>query len=141
MARSYYAPASVRAFPPGPPHMREFGMANPTGGPQLTLETERHGDVVLVRCYGKLVLGTGSILYTEVSKLIPDSKRIVLDLTDLTFMDSMGLGTIVRLFVTSKAAGCSLELVNVGKRIMDLLGVTHLLSVLTVIGENDLRLS
>jgi len=121
--------------------MREFGMANPTGGPQLTLETERHGDVVLVRCYGKLVLGTGSILYTEVSKLIPDSKRVVLDLTDLTFMDSMGLGTIVRLFVTSKAAGCSLELVNVGKRIMDLLGVTHLLSVLTVIGENDLRLS
>jgi anti-sigma B factor antagonist len=115
-------------------------MANPTGGPQLTLETERMGDTAVVRCHGRLVFGTGGILYAEVSQLIPGAKKIVLDLTDLSYMDSMGLGTIIRLYVSTKGAGGTLELINVGKRIMELLGVTQLLSVLTVVGENDIRM-
>jgi len=64
------------------------------------------------------------------------SRRIVLDLSDLTHIDSMGLGTLVRLYVSSRSAGCSLELINLGKRVRELLGLTHLLSVFTVIGEH-----
>jgi anti-anti-sigma regulatory factor len=48
----------------------------------------------------------------------------------------MGLGTLVRLYVSSRSAGCSLELINLGKRVRELLGLTHLLSVFTVIGEH-----
>ena len=92
---------------------------------------ERHGDAVVVRCTGKLVAGVTDLLYTEVSRLIPDSKRIVLDLAELTYMDSMGLGTIIRLYVSAKAAGCELELINIGQRIQQLLGITNVLSVFT----------
>jgi anti-sigma B factor antagonist len=116
-------------------------MPNISGGPQLTLETELIGDKAIIRCRGRLVIGTGGILHAEVTRVLPDVKKIVLDLTDLTFMDSIGVGTLMRVYVSTKAAGCELELINVGKRIMELLGITHLLSILTVIGENDLRMS
>ena len=84
--------------------------------------------------------GVSGELHTAVAGLMPNVKRIVLDLTGVDYMDSLGLGTIVRLYVTAKAAGCELQLINLGKRIRDLLGVTHLLNVLTVVGENDIRM-
>ena len=106
----------------------------------LTLDVDRTGNAAVVRCSGKLVAGVNDLLYLEVSQLIPGSKRIVLDLTDLTHMDSTGLGTVVRLYVSAKSAGRSLELINLGKRIRQLLGVTNLLSVFTVIGEHNIRM-
>jgi len=107
---------------------------------RLTLDIERDGTTAVVRLTGQLVTGVTEFLYTEVSTLMPSSKRIVLDLTDLAHMDSTGLGTLVRLYVSAKSAGCALELVNLGKRIRQLLGVTHLLSVFTVIGESGSRI-
>jgi anti-sigma B factor antagonist len=88
-----------------------------------------------------LVAGVNDSLYLEVRQLFPDTKRIVLDLTDLTHMDSMGLGTVVRLYVSARSAGCDLELLNIGKRIRQILGVTNLLSVFTIIGENGIRVT
>ncbi len=105
----------------------------------LTLEVGTAGDAAVVHCRGKLVAGVNNSLYAKVSELIPHRKRIVLDLTDLTFMDSMGLGTLVRLYVAARSAGCNLELVNLGKRIRELLGIANLLSVFTIIGENNIR--
>jgi anti-anti-sigma factor len=100
----------------------------------LTLNIERAGDVAVVRCSGKLVAGVNEVLYAKVSALIPGHKRIVLDLTDLTHMDSMGLGAVVRLYVSCKSAGCELELINLGKRIRQLFAVTNLLSLLGAAG-------
>ena len=88
----------------------------------LTLDIVRAGNAIVVHCNGRLVSGVNEILYAKVSRLIPDSKRIVLDLTNLTRVDSMGLGTLVRLFVSARSAGCSLELVNLGKQVRQLLG-------------------
>jgi anti-sigma B factor antagonist len=51
----------------------------------------------------------------------------------------MGIGTLVRLYVSAKAAGCSLELVNLSGQIRNLLGITNVLSLFTVIGENGVR--
>lgn len=107
---------------------------------RLTLDIERSADTTLVRLSGELVAGVHEFLYTEVSGLMPGAKRIVLDLTDLAHMDSTGLGALVRLYVSAKSAGCALELVNLGKRIRQLLGVTHLLSVFTIVGESGARL-
>ena len=106
----------------------------------LTLDVDRTGNAAVVRCSGKLVAGVNDLLYLEVSQLIPGAKRIVLDLTDLTHMDSTGLGTVVRLYVSAKSAGCGLELINLGKRIQQLLGVTNLLSVFTAVGEQNIRM-
>jgi hypothetical protein len=48
----------------------------------LTLDIDRTGNVVIVRCQGKLVAGVSDVLYIKARQLIPDTKRIVLDLTD-----------------------------------------------------------
>jgi anti-sigma B factor antagonist len=105
----------------------------------LTLVVERCGEDAEVRCSGRLVAGVNDRLQLEVSQLIPGSKRILLDMTDLTHMDSTGLGTLVRLYVSAKSAGCTLLLFNIGKPIRQLLGLTHLLSVFEVIGNNNIK--
>lgn len=106
----------------------------------LTFDIERSGETILVRLHGKLIAGVGEAFYRKTKALIPDSKRIVLDMADLERMDSIGLGAVVRLYVSGRSAGCSVELMNIGKPVRDLLGVTHLLSVLSIIGENGIRL-
>ena len=107
----------------------------------FTLDTNRaallSGGLAVVRCHGKLVSGVTDVLYKEVSQLIPGTKRIVLDLTDLTHMDSMGLGTVVRLYVSAKAAGCELKLINFGQRVRHLLSISNLLSLFATAGEYD----
>ena len=108
-------------------------MSNPA--PAFTLQIERTGDTAVVHCHGRLVAGETNSLYLPVSKLLPDAKRIVLDLSDVAFMDSMGLGTLVRLYVSAKSNGCKLELIHLGKRIRQLLGVAGLLNIFTIIGE------
>jgi anti-sigma B factor antagonist len=115
-------------------------MPNEAAESVLTLEIERAGDVAIVQCRGRLVAGVNDFLYNQVSRLLPDARRIVLDLTDLTHMDSMGLGALIRLYVSARSAGCDLELINLGKRIRQLLGVTNLLSVFTVIGETGIKM-
>lgn len=107
--------------------------------PHLALEIERKGTTAIVRLRGKLVSGTGDVLYSNVSKLIPESKRIVLDLTELSVMDSMGLGTLVRLYVSARAAGSAVELVNIGRRIRELLELTHVWNVFAAVGERGIR--
>jgi anti-sigma B factor antagonist len=107
---------------------------------RLTLEIDRKDELIIVRCHGQLVSGLTDTLYSNVRPLIPVTKRIVLDLSDLTWMDSMGLGTLVALYTSAKAAGCELQLLNIGKRIKELLGLTHLLDVFGVIGEHGVRL-
>ena len=114
-------------------------MSDEAAASRLTLEINRTCNAAVVRCRGKLVAGVNDFLYIKVSQLIPDTKRIVLDLTDLTLMDSTGLGTLVRLYLSAKTAGCNLELINIGIRIRQLLGVSNLLSVFTIIGEHNIR--
>lgn len=67
-------------------------MPHSTTGNHLTLAVERLGEEAVVRCNGKLVAGVNDRLYLEVSQLLPGCKRIVLDFTHLTHMDSMGIG-------------------------------------------------
>jgi anti-anti-sigma regulatory factor len=55
-------------------------------------------------------------------------------------MDSSGLGSLVRLYVSAKSAGCLLELENVGKPIRHLLGVTHILSAFGSVCEKNIRM-
>jgi anti-sigma B factor antagonist len=95
----------------------------------LTLEVEDKGTTALVRCNGHLVSGLCDHLHSKVHPLIPHHQRIVLDLTELVFVDSMGLGTLVRLYVSAKSGGSCLELINLGKQVRQMLGITHLLGL------------
>jgi anti-sigma B factor antagonist len=83
----------------------------------LSLEVERKGDVAVVHCHGRLISEVSGGFYTRISKLIPEHKQIVLDLCDLSHMDSMGLGSLARLYVSAKSKGCQLQLIYWGSRI------------------------
>ena len=115
-------------------------MPQATASCALTLDIERSGDVTTIKCHGRLVMGVCDVLSTKVREVLPSSKCIVLDLTDLQQMDSMGLGTIVRLYVSAKSGGKRLMLINMGARIRQLLGVTNLLSVLTDMCEQGVNI-
>ncbi len=93
-----------------------------------------------MKCIGYLVAGVTDLLSSEVKQLLRQSKRIVLDLTDLRKMDSMGLGTLVRLYVTAKREGSQIELINLSRQVRELLGITNLLSVFEICGEQGMRL-
>jgi anti-anti-sigma factor len=108
--------------------------------PGLSLRTHAEGDAMVVRCSGKLTAGLTGILRDEVKGLIPQSKKIVLDFTDLVQMDSMGLGTVVSLYVSAKASGGRLILINLSPRIGDLFRITNVWSILEVYGENIFRM-
>jgi len=104
-------------------------MTKPHVARSLTLEVEHKGTSAVVHCRGHLVSGLCDHLYGKVHPLIPHHKRIILDLTDLVFVDSMGLGTLVRLYVSARSAGSCLELINLGKQVRQILGITHLLGL------------
>jgi anti-sigma B factor antagonist len=115
-------------------------MANEAGGPVISVEIERKGSVAVVKLRGRLIAGVNELVYAEVRPLMPESKRVVVDLAEVTRMDSMGLGALVRLYVSAKSAGCELDLMNVGKRIREVLGITHLLDVFAIVGERGVWL-
>jgi anti-anti-sigma factor len=106
----------------------------------LTVEVHGDGAEVEVRCIGRLVIGTTDVLYSKVQALIPETKHILIDCAELARMDSTGIGILVRLYVSAKGKGCTLELINMGPSIRHLLGITQLMGVLTTIGENNIRL-
>lgn len=108
--------------------------------PTLTLDIDHKAKPIVIRCRGKLVAGVGDILYSQVKPLLPNHKRIILDLGDLIRMDSMGLGTLARLYVSARREGCDLELMNLGKQVRLLLGTAHMLNAFTIVGERGIKL-
>ena len=108
--------------------------------PALTLRTQVEGDTTTIECTGKLIAGVTGALRDEVKRLIPESKKIVLDLRNLVQLDSMGLGTILSLYVSAKAAGCQLVLMHLSQRIWDIFRITNVWSILEVYGDNIMRM-
>lgn len=97
--------------------------------------------LVVVKCHGRLVSGgADDLLYKTVKEIIPTTRRVVLDLEDLQHTDSMGLGTLVRLYVHGKSVGCRVELMHLNKQIRNLLGIAGLFDVFAVVGENNVKL-
>ncbi len=95
----------------------------------LSFEIEPDGSTAVVKCHGRLVLGTSEELYQAVKPLLPRSKVVVVDLADLTYVDSMGLGTLVRLYASARQEGCEFQLLHLGKQLRNVLKMTNLLSV------------
>jgi len=108
--------------------------------PALKLDVLTQADATVVQCRGRLTADVTAILRNQVKSLIPGTKRIVLDLTELTRMDSSGLGTLVALYISARSANCELQLVNLNKQIRDLLGMTNLLSVFETCGQYFIKM-
>jgi anti-sigma B factor antagonist len=83
--------------------------------------------VTTVRCHGRLINQTAGEVKDIVKPLIPDGGTIVIDLSDVTFMDSMGLGTLVGLKASAINEGyCMLKMENLTPRVKELLKLTNL---------------
>jgi anti-anti-sigma factor len=63
---------------------------------------------MIVACHGRLTYGNSQTLKSEVKFRIPGHKRLVLDLKGVPQMDSSGLGTVMALYVSARARGCTL---------------------------------
>ena len=89
------------------------------------------GDVTIIDLNGKMTLGEGDeLLRDKVNSLVQQGqKKIVLNLAEVPYIDSAGLGEIVRTYTTVSRQGGSLKLLSLTKRIQDLLAITKLLTV------------
>ena len=97
----------------------------------MQIEERTSGDVVPLDLKGKITLGEGDeLLKDKVNSLVNQGhKKIVLNLADVPYIDSAGLGEVVRTYTTVSRQGGALKLLNLTKRITDLLSITKLLTV------------
>ena len=97
----------------------------------MQIEERGVGDVVVLDLKGKITLGEGDeLLKDKVNSLVNQGhKKIVLNLAEVPYIDSAGLGEVVRTYTTVSRQGGSLKLLNLTKRITDLLSITKLLTV------------
>ena len=106
----------------------------------MQIEERNAGDVKVLDLKGKITLGEGDeLLKDKVNSLINQGhKKIILNLAEGPYIDSAGLGEIVRTYTTVSRQGGSLKLLNLTKRITDLLSITKLLTVFeTFESESD----
>jgi len=87
-------------------------------------------DVTTVKCHGRLVSETAGKVKETVRPLIPLGGHIVVDLGDVSYLDSSGLGALVGLKASALNQGlCILEFVNMTPRVLELLRITRLLQM------------
>lgn len=104
--------------------------------PELQLSTEKKPEETIVHGVGRITSATSDLLQSTIRGLIPGAKRIVLDLAEVNYIDSSGLGALVSVYMAASRAQCDLELANPKPRIRDLFKMTRLASVFEGHGEN-----
>lgn len=89
---------------------------------------DKHGNkVTTIKCHGKLISENTNQIKELVKPMIPLGGRIVIDLGELNYLDSSGLGALVGLKVTAVKQGLViLEFVNMTPRVMELLRISNL---------------
>ena len=96
----------------------------------LSLNTRGVGDVTIVHCSGRIVAGSeNESLRDHVRGLLPDRRDVILDLGEVIFIDSSGLGTLVRLLTSLRRAQGDLKLCNLPRDVHKVLKMTNLLSL------------
>lgn len=97
----------------------------------MKLSSRKAGDVVIIDIEGKILLGDGDV---EIKQIVDEllgrnQKNILLNLAKVPYVDSAGLGEIIRCFTTIRKAGGSLKLLAPNQRLIDLLTITKLVDV------------
>jgi anti-sigma B factor antagonist len=93
----------------------------------LSLETRDVGRVTIVRCKGRLVAGGEvELLRSHIAWLLRDRRAIVLHLGDIAFIDSSGIGTMVRTLTSTRQVRGDLKLCDVPEHVRKVLHLSHL---------------
>lgn len=97
--------------------------------PELALRTEKRSGEATVYGSGRITSATSSLLQQAIRGLIPDNKRILLDLTNVNHIDSSGIGALVSVYLAASKAQCDFKMVNAQPRVRDLFEITKLSAV------------
>lgn len=100
----------------------------------ITISERQAGDVTILDLDGKVTIGEGSVaLRNAVRRLLGDGKtKILMNLGNVGYIDSSGIGELVSSFTAVNKEGGTLKLLNLTQKIQDLLAITKLLTVFDV---------
>ena len=100
----------------------------------MKISTRQVDGITIVDCSGRITLGEGSVtLRDTVGQLLSkDQKKILLNLGDVNYIDSSGIGELVSAYTTVRKQGGDLKLLNLTKKVHDLLQITKLYTVFDV---------
>ena len=100
----------------------------------MKLSTRQVDGVTIVDCSGRITLGEGSVMMRDTVRdlLAKGNKKIVLNLGDVNYIDSSGLGELVSAFTTAKNQGADVKLLGLTKKVKDVLQLTKLYTVFDI---------
>jgi anti-sigma B factor antagonist len=100
----------------------------------MNIHTRTVGDVRILDVSGEIVLGRGTMIVRNTIKdlLQSDVKKIVLNLAEVNYIDSSGVGELVSSFATVAKEGGQLKLLNLTTRVKEILAITRLLTVFEI---------
>ena len=101
---------------------------------ELNINERQAGDVTVLDMSGKITIGEGSVsLRSAIRRLLEEGKkRILLNLAQISYVDSSGIGELVSSYTAINKEGGQLKLLNLTQKIQDLLTITKLLTVFDV---------
>ena len=109
----------------------------------MKIEMRTIGDVRILDCSGKITLGEGTMAVrnTVLDILKDGGKKIIVNLADVNYIDSSGIGELVSSYTTVTNQGGKLKLLNLTKKIQELLAITKLLTVFSVYDSEQQAIS
>jgi anti-sigma B factor antagonist len=106
----------------------------------MNLEITRHEKegIAILDLNGRLVVGGASLLREKVNEeVVNGHQQLILNLKEVDYIDSTGLGTMVICYTTLQKAGCGLKLVNLNRRYIEFMLLTKLSTVFQIFGEEQ----
>ena len=99
----------------------------------LKIETRQADGVTIMSCHGRIVFGEeAAALRENLKQVLSSTRQVVLNLAGVNYIDSGGLGTLVGVYSSARAAGAEIKLTGLGQRLRDVLQITKLVTVFEV---------
>lgn len=100
----------------------------------MKTKISEHGDITVIDIHGKITIGEGDVVLRGVINEVVEkgSKKIVLNLKDLKYVDSSGIGELVSCYTTITNRGGQMRLCNLNSKIYSLLQLTALVTVFQI---------
>src|SRR3954468_10862410 len=108
--------------------------ASPGGGNRMKFNVRQNGDVTILDLSGKITIGSGEeALRNTVQEILNSGvKKVVINMTGVTMIDSSGIGELVSAYTTATNRGTKLKLANLPAKVSDILTITQLITVFDV---------
>ena len=99
----------------------------------LKIEQRLVDGVAVIACHGRIMFGEeATALRDSLKEALRQTPKLVLNLSDVSYVDSGGLGTLVGVYSSARAAGADIRLTGLGQRLRDVLQITKLATVFAV---------